>query len=357
MKKALITGITGQDGSYLAELLLDKGYMVYGIVRRTSTINRQRIDHLHDKPEFKLIYGDLCDSSSLNNSIREIMPDEIYNLGAQSHVRISFDIPEYTGDVDGLGTVRILEAIRRIKEETGKSIKMYQASTSELYGKCQETLQNETTPCYPRSPYGCAKLYAFWSVKNYREAYDIFACNGILFNHESPRRGENFVSRKITLDVVSIKEDLKDCIFLGNLDAKRDWGHSKDYVEAMWLMLQQDKPDDYVIATGEIHSVREFLEEAFKVVGIPIESNGKEGIDETYIRTDTGKVVVKVDPKFFRPTEIDVLCGDPTKAKKVLGWKPKIMFKELVKDMVDSDMKELYTKIHGSKKIITIQKT
>jgi GDPmannose 4,6-dehydratase len=357
MKKALITGITGQDGSYLAELLLEKGYEVYGIVRRASTINRQRIDHLHDKPGFKLIYGDLADSSSISNIIREIMPDEIYNLGSQSHVKISFDIPEYTGDVTGIGVVRILESIRKIKEESGKNIKMYQASTSELYGKAQNFPQNEHTPFYPRSPYGCAKLFAYWSVINYREAYNIFACNGILFNHESPRRGENFVTRKIVLDAVSIKEGLKKCMFLGNIDAKRDWGHAKDYVEAMWMMLQQDKPDDYVIATGETHTVREFVEEAFKNVGITIKSNGKKGIEEEYIRKDTGEIVVKIDPKFFRPTEVDILCGDITKAKNILGWKPKILFKDLIKDMIDSDMKELHKKMYGSKEVITIQKT
>jgi GDPmannose 4,6-dehydratase len=357
MKKALITGITGQDGSYLAELLLEKGYNVYGIVRRSSTINRQRIDHIHDNPHLKLFYGDLADSSSIMNIIHEVMPDEIYNLGAQSHVKISFETAEYTGDVDGLGVARILEAIRKIKEDTGKNIRFYQASTSELFGKAQETSQKETTPFHPRSPYGCAKLYAYWMTRNYREGYGLFACNGILFNHESPRRGENFVSRKITLDVVRIKEGLKECIYLGNLDAKRDWGHARDYVEAMWLMLQQEQPDDFVIATGETHSVRDFLDEAFGVVGISIKSNGKKGIDEEYIRTDTGEVVVKVDPKFFRPTEVDVLLGDTTKAKKMLGWKPKISFKELVKDMIESDMKELHRQIHGSGKVVTIQKT
>ncbi len=356
MKKAIITGITGQDGSYLAELLLEKGYFVFGIVRRASTINRERIDHFHDHPKLKLIYGDLADASSINNIIREVMPDEVYNLGAQSHVKISFETAEYTGDVDGLGVVRILEAIRKIKEETGKSIRFYQASTSELYGKAQETPQTEKTPFYPRSPYACAKLYAYWMTKNYREGYDLFACNGILFNHESPRRGENFVTRKITTDVVRIKEGLKKNIFLGNVDAQRDWGHAKDYVEAMWLMLQQDKPDDYVVATGETHSVREFLEEAFADVGIPIQSNGKKGIEEEYIRTDTGEVVVKIDPKFFRPTEVDLLLGDNTKAKTVLGWQPKVSFKGLVKDMIDSDMKELHKRIHGSGKIVTIQK-
>ena len=356
VKKALITGITGQDGSYLAELLLEKGYLVFGIVRRSSTINRQRIDNFHDHPRLKLLYGDLADSSSINNIIREVMPDEIYNLGAQSHVKISFDTAEYTGDVDGLGVTRILEAIRKIKDESGKNVKFYQASTSELYGKVHETPQKETTPFYPRSPYGCAKLYAYWMTRNYREGYGLFACNGILFNHESPRRGENFVTRKITLDAVRIKEGLKKCIYLGNLDAKRDWGHAKDYVEAMWLILQRDKPDDYVIATGDTRSVREFLEAVFAVLGIPIKSNGKSGLDEEYIRTDTGEVVVKIDSKFFRPTEVDLLCGDSSKARKELKWKPKISFKELVKDMIESDLKDLHLQLHGSGKVVTIQK-
>jgi GDPmannose 4,6-dehydratase len=335
---------------------LQKGYQVYGIVRRSSTINRQRIDHFHDNPKLKLLYGDLADSSSINNIIREVMPDEIYNLGAQSHVKISFDTAEYTGDIDGIGVVRILEAIRKIKEETGKNIKLYQASTSELYGQVHETPQKETTPFHPRSPYGCAKLYAYWMVRNYREGYGLFACNGILFNHESPRRGENFVSRKITLDVVRIKEGLKKCIYLGNLDAKRDWGHAKDYVEAMWLMLQHDTADDYVIATGETRSVRDFLEEAFAAVGISIKSNGKAGIDEEYIRTDTNEVVVKVDPKFFRPTEVDILLGDNTKAKKELHWKPKTSFKALVQDMIKSDMDDLHKQIHGYGKAVSINK-
>lgn len=340
-KKALITGVTGQDGSYLAEFLLDKGYIVYGLVRRTSTFNRERIDHLHDNPRFRLFYGDLNDAVSLSNVIYEVMPDEIYNLGAQSHVRISFDIPEYTGDAGGLAVTRLLELIRKIKETTGKNIKFYQASTSELYGKVQETPQKETTPFYPRSPYGVAKLYAFWICKNYRESYGMFTSNGILFNHESPRRGENFVTRKITKDVAAIKKGLKECIFLGNLDAKRDWGHAKDFVEAMWLVLQQDEPDDYVVATGETHSVREFLEEAFKVAGIPIKSNGKSGIEEEYIRTDTGKTVVKINPYYFRPAEVDILTGDSTKIRTKLGWKPKIHFKELVKEMVLADIEEL----------------
>jgi len=354
MKKTLITGITGQDGSYLAELLLSKGYDVYGIIRRSSTFNTSRITHLfkdiHEKDvKFHLIYGDLDDSSTINRIIREIMPDEIYNLGAQSHVRVSFNIPEYTGNVSGLGAIRILEAIYNIQKDTGKKIKYYQASSSEMFGKVQEIPQKETTPFYPRSPYGCAKVYAYWITKNFRESYDMFACNGILFNHESPRRGETFVTRKITRAVVRIKENVQDCIYLGNLDAKRDWGHAKDYVEAMWLMMQQDKPDDFVIATGETNSVRAFLEESFRLVGIPVKSNGKKGADEQYIRTDTGKVVVKIDPRYFRPSEVDFLLGDPSKAKKVLSWKPKVTFKTLVKEMIDSDMKDLQNELYGSR--------
>lgn len=346
-KTALITGVTGQDGSYLSEFLLEKGYKVFGIVRRTSTFNRHRIDHLHSNPNFKLVYGDLCDSTSINSILRQVMPDEVYNLAAQSHVRISFDIPEYTGDVDGIGVVRFIEAIRKLQDETKKKIKFYQASTSEMFGKVRETPQKETTPFYPRSPYGCAKVYAYWMIRNYREAYDLFACNGILFNHESPRRGENFVTRKITMEVVRIKAGVSKCMYLGNLDAKRDWGHARDFVEAMWLMLQQDKADDYVVATGETHSVREFLEESFKAVGIEIKSNGKKGTAEEYIRKDTGDVVVKIDPRFYRPTEVDFLLGDPTKAKKELGWKPRILFSELVKDMVEYDQKELEKELYG----------
>ncbi|HYD03352.1 MAG TPA: GDP-mannose 4,6-dehydratase [Alphaproteobacteria bacterium] len=337
-KVAFVTGVTGQDGSYLAEFLLEKGYTVYGLVRRTSTFTRERIDHLHDNPNFKLFYGDLNDALSLSNAIHKIMPDEIYNLAAQSHVRISFDIPEYTGEASGLAVTRFLEIIRKIKDETGKSIKFYQASTSELYGKVQEIPQKETTPFYPRSPYGVAKLYAFWICKNYRESYNIFTSNGILFNHESPRRGENFVTRKITMDIASITKGLKDCMYLGNLDAKRDWGHAKDYVEAMWLMLQQPEGDDYVVATGETYSVREFLEEAFAVAGIPVKSNGKKGLEEEYIRTDTGKTIVKISPYYFRPAEVDILIGDSTKAKEKLGWSPKVTFKELVKEMVEYDL-------------------
>jgi len=350
MKKAIITGITGQDGSYLAEFLLEKGYKVFGIVRRTSTFNRWRIDHLQTNKNLCLLYGDLCDSTSINNILREVQPDEIYNLAAQSHVKISFDIPEYTGDVNGLGVTRLLEAIRKVEIETGRKIKVYQASTSELFGKVQETPQTETTPFYPRSPYGCAKIYAYWIIVNYREAYDIFACNGILFNHESPKRGENFVTRKITREVAKIKEGINKHIFLGNLDAKRDWGHAKDFVEAMYLMLQQDKPDDFVIATGENHSVREFLEHAFDAVGIEIKSNGKKDLEEEYYRTDTNETVVKINPAYFRPTEVDALLGSSEKAKKILGWKPKITFKDLVKDMVESDLKSLKKELYGSKK-------
>jgi GDPmannose 4,6-dehydratase len=321
-KRALITGITGQDGSFLTELLLEKGYEVYGIIRRSSSFNTDRIDHLYQDPHeegtrLRLVYGDLNDSSSLNTLIRQVRPDEIYNLGAQSHVRVSFDVPEYTGEVTGLGTVRLLEAIR----EAGIQPKFYQASSSELYGKVVETPQRETTPFYPRSPYACAKAYAYWITVNYRESYQMFACNGILFNHESERRGETFVSRKITRAATRIKLGLQQKLYMGNLDARRDWGYARDYVEAMWLMMQAEEPDDYVIATGETHSVREFLEEAF----------GHLGLDwEQY---------VEIDPRYFRPAEVDLLLGDPTKARTVLGWEPKVGFKELVRVMVDSDMK------------------
>lgn len=354
MKKALITGITGQNGSYLTEFLLDKGYEIYGVIRRSSTFNTARIDHLFKDPHEKnvrlhLIFGDLDDSSTINRIIREIMPDEIYNLGAQSHVRVSFDIPEYTGNVTGLGATRILEAIHRIEKENGKKIKYYQASSSEMFGNVQEIPQKETTPFYPRSPYGAAKLYAYWITKNYREAYNIFACNGILFNNESPRRGETFVTRKITRAAVRIKEGVQDILYLGNIDAKRDWGHARDYIEAMWLMLQQDKADDYVIATGETHSVREFLELAFKEVGIEIESNGKKGVEEEYIRKDNGKAVVKIDPRYFRPTEVDILLGDSSKAQQKLGWEPKIKFHDLVKEMIEHDARGLHNELYGSR--------
>lgn len=321
MRKALITGITGQDGSYLAELLLEKGYDVYGAIRRSSSFNTARIDPIYQDPHksgtrLHLLYADLNDASSLNRIMKSIVPDEIYNLGAQSHVRTSFDIPEYTGEVTGLGTLRLLEAIR----ETEISPKFYQASSSELFGLVQEVPQRETTPFYPRSPYAVAKLYSYWITVNYRESYGLFACNGILFNHESPRRGETFVSRKITMAAARIKQGLQDKLFLGNLDARRDWGYAKDYVEMMWLMLQQEKPDDFVVATGETHSVREFLDETFG-----------------YLDLDWHKYV-EIDPRYFRPAEVDLLIGDCSKAKKILGWEPRVKFHELVRLMVDADM-------------------
>jgi GDPmannose 4,6-dehydratase len=332
MKKALITGITGQDGSYLAEFLIKKGYTVYGIIRRSSSFNTQRIDHLYQDPHEKnrklnLVYGDLNDASSLNLLIKNICPDEIYNLGAQSHVKVSFEVPEYTAEVTGVGTTRLLEAIR----DTGVKTKFYQASSSEMYGKVCQSPQNELTPFYPRSPYGAAKVYAYWMTVNYREAYNMFACNGILFNHESPRRGETFVTRKITLGLAHIKLGLQKKLYLGNLDAKRDWGFAGDYVEAMWLILQQPKADDYVIATGENHSVREFLREAFD-----------------YAKLDWKKYVV-IDKRYFRPTEVDLLLGDNSKARRVLKWKPKVNFKQLVRMMVDSDMQVVRQTMYGSK--------
>ena len=346
MKKALITGITGQDGSYLAEFLLNKKYEVHGLFRRSSSFNTKRIEHLylddliedmHKKRNFKLHYGDMTDSANIISVIKEILPDEIYNLAAQSHVKVSFDTPEYTANVDGIGTLRILEAVRLLELE--KKIKVYQASTSELFGLVQEVPQKETTPFYPRSPYGVAKVYAYWITKNYREAYNIFASNGILFNHESPRRGETFVTRKITLAVARIKQGKQKKLYLGNLDAKRDWGHAKDYVECMWLILQADKPDDYVIATGETHTVREFCDIAFREVGIDIKWEGK-GINEKGINSKTGDILIEVDSNYFRPTEVDLLCGDPTKAKKELGWNPtKTSFEALVKEMVKEDLK------------------
>jgi len=341
MKKALITGITGQDGSYLAELLLDKGYEVHGIIRRASTFNTQRIDHIYQDPHeenvrLKLHYGDMTDSSNLSRLVEKINPDEIYNLAAQSHVGTSFEIPEYTTDVDAMGTLRLLDAIKEAEVEC----KFYQASTSELYGKVQEVPQTEETPFYPRSPYAAAKLYAYWIVKNYREAYDLFAVNGILFNHESPRRGKRFVTRKITRAVARIIKGKQDKIYLGNMNAKRDWGYAKDYVKMMWMMLQHDTPEDFVIATGETHTVREFVEAAFKHVDVEIEWQG-EGVDEKGIDKDTGKVLVEVDPKYFRPTEVDLLIGDPSKAKEELGWEPEVKFKELVQLMVQSDLKAI----------------
>ena len=353
MKKALITGITGQDGSYLAELLLQKGYEVHGLIRRSSTFNTSRINHLfkdmHDKDvRLFLYYGDLDDSSTINSTIRNVMPDEVYNLGAQSHVRTSFDIPEYTGNISAIGATRILEAIRIIEKETSKKIKYYQAGSSEMFGNSDEIPQTETTPFYPRSPYAVSKVYAHWITVNYREAYKIFACNGILFNHESSRRGETFVTRKITRAVCRIKENVQQVLYLGNLDAKRDWGHARDYVEAMWLMLQQPKPDDYVVATGQNHSVKEFLEAAFKEVGIEVKSNGKNGLKEEYARKDNKKAAVKIDQRYLRPTEVDVLLGDASKARKNLGWEPKTYFKELVKEMVQSDMHELKKELYGT---------
>lgn len=339
MKKALVTGITGQDGSYLAEFLIEKGYEVHGIVRRSSSFNTKRIDHILQDSHvsgapLKLHYGDLVDSSSINRILDSVVPDEIYNLGAQSHVHISFQIPEYTGESTALGTLRILDAIR----DVGLKARFYQASSSELFGKVAEVPQKETTPFYPRSPYGVAKLYAYWITVNYREAYDIYACNGILFNHESPRRGEIFVSRKVTRAVARIKHGKQDKLFVGNLNAKRDWGYAKEYVEAMWLMLQQDTPEDFVIATGKTHTVRELCEHAFACVGMPISWKG-EGVSEKGIDKKTGRVVVEVDSKYFRPTEVDLLIGDSSNAKRKLGWAPKTTFKELIEIMVDADLK------------------
>ncbi len=344
-KKALITGITGQDGSYLAELLLEKGYEVHGIVRRVSTFNRERIEHLfHDPHERKydimLHYGDLTDSSSLHRIIQILKPDEVYHLGAQSHVRISFDIPEFTGNVTGLSTTRLLEAIRHDSPEA----KFYQASSSEMFGFAQEVPQKEITPFHPRSPYGAAKVYAYWMAVNYRESYGMYVCNGILFNHESPRRGENFVTRKITIGLANIISGKMEKLYLGNLDAKRDWGYAKDYVEGMCLMLQQDKPDDYILATNETHSVREFVEEACKLIDIDLVWQGK-GVDEKGIDRKTGKEVIEIDPRYFRPTEVDLLKGDYSKAKKQLGWEPKTKFNDLVKMMLKSDLEKVGIKL------------
>jgi GDPmannose 4,6-dehydratase len=336
-KIALISGITGQDGSYLAELLLDKGYEVHGIIRRASSFNTKRIDHLYVDPHYKnakmkLHYGDLTDSSNLNRLLEKIKPSEIYNLGAQSHVQVSFEVPEYTAQVDGIGTLRFLDAIK----ETQLKTRFYQASTSELYGKVQEIPQTEKTPFYPRSPYAAAKLYAYWVVVNYREAYGLHASNGILFNHESPRRGETFVTRKITMAAAKIALGKQDKLFMGNLDAERDWGYAPEYVEMMWRMLQQDEADDYVAATGEKHTVREFIEKSFAMVDMPIKWEGKDE-KEKGINTKTGKVVIEVDPKYFRPTEVELLIGNPAKAKKKLGWEPKVKFNELVKIMTEAD--------------------
>ncbi len=342
MKKALITGITGQDGAYLAELLLKKGYEVHGIKRRSSLFNTHRIDHLykdqHEKGvNFVLHYGDMTDSTNLIRIMQDVQPDEIYNLAAQSHVKVSFDTPEYTANADGLGTLRLLEAIRILGLE--KKSRFYQASTSELYGLVQETPQKETTPFYPRSPYAAAKLYGYWITVNYREAYGMFACNGILFNHESPIRGETFVTRKITRAAARISLGLQEKIYLGNLDSKRDWGHAKDFVKGMWLILQQEKPEDFVLATGETHTVREFVELAFKEAGIELEWSGR-GIKEKGLDKKNGKTLVEVDPAYFRPTEVDLLLGDPTKAREKLGWEHKYKLSDLVKDMVENDILE-----------------
>jgi len=330
MKRALITGITGQDGSYLAELLLSKGYEVHGVVRRSSMINTHRIDHIY--PNINLHYGDVTDALNMFSVVDKVLPDEIYNLAAQSHVKVSFEMPEYTAQVDALGTLRVLEAVRTIKPEC----RVYQASTSELYGLVQEVPQSETTPFYPRSPYGVAKIYGYWITKNYREAYDMYACTGILFNHESPRRGETFVTRKITIGLKNIADSNQQVLKLGNLNALRDWGHARDYVEAMWLMLQQDKPDDFVIATGKQYSVREFVEKCATYFDMDIVWRG-EGLDEIGIDTKTGKTVIAVDPRYFRPTEVETLLGDPTKAKTVLGWQPKTKFDDLVKEMCEHE--------------------
>ena len=350
LRRALITGITGQDGSYLAELLLEKGYEVHGIIRRSSSFNTARIDHIFQdvhEPNRRLIlhYGDLNDASSLNRVLRIACPDEIYNLGAQSHVKVSFDTPEYTGEISGLGAARLLEAIRELELRP----RIYQASSSEMFGKVTETPQSESTPFYPRSPYGAAKVYAFWMTVNYREAYGLYAVNGILFNHESPRRGETFVSRKITRAVGRIVHGLQDRLYLGNLDAKRDWGYAKDYVEAMWLMLQQDQPEDYVIATGETHTVREFCERAFARAGVSVEWRGS-GLEEKGLDRKSGKVLIEVDPRYLRPTEVEILLGDASKARKRLGWNPTTSFAELVDLMADSDMRLAADEAHVRKR-------
>jgi GDPmannose 4,6-dehydratase len=351
MKKALITGITGQDGSYLAEFLLAKGYEVHGIKRRASSLNTQRIDHLYQdphepNPKLKLHYGDLTDSSNLTRILQEVQPDEVYNLGAQSHVAVSFEAPEYTADVDGMGTLRILEAIRLLGIE--KTTRFYQASTSELFGLVQETPQRETTPFYPRSPYAVAKMYAYWIVVNYRESYGMYACNGILFNHESPRRGETFVTRKITRGLANIAQGLEKCLYMGNMDALRDWGHAKDYVRMQWMMLQQEQPEDFVIATGVQYSVRQFIEWSAQELGVKLKFEG-QGIDEKAIVTaiegdnapslKVGDVVVQIDPRYFRPAEVETLLGDPSKAKQKLGWTPEITVQEMCSEMVSADLK------------------
>ena len=340
-RKALITGITGQDGSYLTELLLDKGYEVHGIIRRASQFNTQRIDHLYQDPHAEnkrlfLHYGDLTDSSNLNRLLEKVVPDEIYNLGAQSHVQVSFEVPEYSGEVNAIGTLRFLDAIK----EVGLNSRFYQASTSELYGKVQEIPQKETTPFYPRSPYAVSKLYAYWIIVNYREAYNLYATNGILFNHESPRRGETFVTRKITMAVANILAGKQEILYMGNLDSQRDWGYAPDYVDAMWRMLQTDEPNDYVVATGEAHSVREFIELSFAHAGITIGWKG-DGVDEIGVDTKSGKTRIVIDPRYFRLAEVDFLLGDPSKAKKELGWEPTVKFKELVEIMTKADAKRM----------------
>ncbi len=371
LKKALITGITGQDGSYLAELLLEKGYEVHGIKRRASSLNTERVDHIYqdsheENPRFFLHYGDLTDSSNLTRIINDVQPDEVYNLGAQSHVAVSFECPEYTADVDAMGTLRLLEAIRFLGLE--KKTKFYQASTSELYGEVQEIPQKETTPFHPRSPYAVAKMYAYWIVVNYRESYGMYACNGILFNHESPRRGETFVTRKITRAISNISQGLEKCLYLGNMDALRDWGHAKDYVRMQWMMLQQDQPDDFVIATGKQISVREFVTLSAKEAGVELEFSG-EGLDEIATVTalvgynapalKVGDIIVKIDPRYFRPAEVETLLGDPTKAKEKLGWVPQITVEEMCAEMVQNDLNKAkqhaLLKAHGHKVAISIE--
>jgi GDPmannose 4,6-dehydratase len=355
MKTALITGVTGQDGAYLSEFLLKKGYEVHGIKRRASSFNTQRIDHLYQDPhvekkDFILHYGDLADTSNLVRLIQQVKPDEIYNLGAQSHVKVSFEVPEYTADVDGMGALRILEAVRILGME--KTLRFYQASTSELFGKVQEIPQRETTPFYPRSPYACAKLYAYWITVNYRESYGMYACNGILFNHESPIRGETFVTRKVTRAAARIKLGLQDKLYMGNINAKRDWGYAGDYVELMWLMLQQNEPDDYIMATGITTTVRDFITMAFMEAGIAVKWEGS-GLNERGVDSATGKILVEIDPNYFRPAEVELLIGDPSKAKKKLGWEPKVQLPELVKMMVENDIviaeRELHIKKGGYK--------
>lgn len=371
MKKALITGITGQDGSYLAEFLLEKGYEVHGIKRRASSFNTQRVDHIYQDPHiensrFHLHYGDLTDTSNLTRLLSEIEPDEVYNLGAQSHVAVSFESPEYTADVDAIGTLRLLEAIRFLGLE--KKTRFYQASTSELYGEVQEIPQKETTPFYPRSPYAVAKMYAYWITVNYRESYEMYACNGILFNHESPRRGETFVTRKITRAIANISQGLEDCLYLGNMDALRDWGHAKDYVRMQWMMLQQDKPDDFVIATGKQISVREFVMMSAKEAGIELEFTG-EGVDEiatvskvdksVAVSVEVGDVIVKVDPRYFRPAEVETLLGDPSKAKEKLGWVPELTVEEMCAEMVSNDLNQArrhaLLKSHGHEVSVAVE--